>query len=125
MVRSPPPFALVVSSERRVVPRARVLFELPASALQLDVAIVDDDGRFGELAPSQDSKKRGDEVRLLAWRLWTTRSPYLWLIAPGDRRAYERTYEPFRLTPLPALPQAAALHLADAPASAVVPSFGA
>jgi hypothetical protein len=130
-------------------PRERVLFELPAAALQLDVAIVDDDGRaivlgeakraasmlsklvdgmvsrFGDFAPSDDSKKRGEETRQLAWRLWTTRAPYLWLIAPADRRAYECAYDPLRLNPLPSLPQATDLHLAHAPASAIVPSFGA
>lgn len=73
------------------------MFELPSSALQLDLAILDDQGqvvvlgeakresgmlpklvtaaveRFALAAPGADSKKRGDEVRQLAWRVWTRR----------------------------------------------------
>ena len=71
-------------------PRERVLFELPASALQLDLAILDDVGhvvalgeakrdvgmlpklveatvgRFSAQGPDEESRKRGDEARQLA-----------------------------------------------------------
>lgn len=77
-------------------PRERVLFELPVQSLQLDLAILDDPERvvvlgeakrstralaplargvvsrfFESAAPSEASKRRGDEQRQLAWRLWT------------------------------------------------------
>lgn len=92
-------------------PCERVLFELPAAALQLDLAILDDDGnvmvlgeakrstpalaalargavhRFGDTAPTDDTKRRGDEQRQLAWRLWTVAPQLTWLIGPGHREA--------------------------------------
>lgn len=119
-------------------PRERVLFELPASALQLDLAILDDDGRvvvlgeakrergmldklrvavetrFAAAEPATDTKKRGDEARQLAWRLWTVRPAYAWLIAPGQRDALRCEYEPLRLTPV-ALPHAAEIGLGHRP----------
>lgn len=93
-------------------PSERVLFELPTKALQLDLAVLDDDGnvvvlgeakrdnamfpkllasieeRFRNGPPSPGSKKRGDEPRQLAWRLWSVRPAHLWLIGPGQRTAY-------------------------------------
>jgi hypothetical protein len=116
-------------------PFGRVFFELPEKALQLDVAVVGDGGdvvvlgeakressmldrlatgvveRFASAAPIDDSKKRGDEVRQLAWRLWTTHAPYLWLVGPGSRQAYACSYEPLRLERLAALPNARDLGL--------------
>ncbi len=103
----------------------RVLFELPTKALQLDLAVLDDDAnvvvlgeakrdnamfpkllasideRFRNGAPSPGSKKRGDEPRQLAWRLWTLRPAYLWLIGPGQRRtAYRCSFDPLQLEPV-------------------------
>src|SRR5690349_126420 len=121
------------------------MFELAASPMQLGLAVFDDEGRavclgvaksdvamlsslddgmqcrFLVAEPTTDSKKRGDEVRQLAWSLWTTRSPYLWLIAPGDRRAFACRYDPLELTPLTRLPHAADLGLGHEPPAAVTP----
>jgi hypothetical protein len=111
--------------------RHRVLFDTPASALQLDLAVLDDDSRIVILGEAKKESaeldklerglvryldvepepKRADEPRQLAWRLWKTRAPYLWLVGPNDRRAYQVHYDPVRLTRLPALPQAAAIDL--------------
>ena len=115
--------------------RHRVLFELPGSALQLDVAILDDDGgvvvlgeakrdtpmldklledvvsRFSAAAPGPDSKKRGDEARQLAWRLWTVRPAWLWLIGPGTRHAYKCRFDPLGFAPATVLPTATSLGL--------------
>lgn len=119
-------------------PRERVLFELPSISLQLDLAILDDDGqvvvlgeakrevnmlpklisaavdRFGAAAPQDDSKRRGDEARQLAWRLWTVRSKYAWMIAPGQRDAYACEYAPLRMSPI-GMPKAAELGLEHPP----------
>ena len=116
-------------------PPARVLFELPATALQLDLAVLDDDGsvvvlgeakrdnamlaklrtdcmtRFAKAAPTADTKKRGDEARQLAWRLWSVAAPYTWLIGPGQRRAYRTNLNPLTLTELESLPSANDLDL--------------
>ncbi len=120
-------------------PKDRVLFELPSEALQLDLAILDDDGhvvvlgeakrdtrmltqlvesvttRFSEHSPDDASKKRGDEARQLAWRLWTVRPRYCWLIAPGVREAFQCSYEPFRLASVGGLPPAEHVGLGERP----------
>lgn len=130
-------------------PKERLLFELPASALQLDLAILDDTGRvvvlgeakretgmlskligsiearFTDEAPSDESKKRGDEARQLAWRLWSVRPELCWLIAPGERLAYRCEFEPLRLTLIGPLPAAAELGLDVEPPKALeVPALG-
>jgi hypothetical protein len=111
-------------------PEARVKFELPPASLQLDLAIYDEaahvvvlgeakrdaamldklvagvEGRYREAAPEPDSKKRGDEVRQLAWRLWAVRPTFLWLIGPGVRSAFRCSFDPLRLEPLDFLPEA-------------------
>ncbi|WP_412521360.1 hypothetical protein [Actinomadura madurae] len=126
-------------------PAERVLFELPAAALQLDLAILDDESnvvvlgeakrdtgalkrlregmlsRFADQAPGPETKKRGDEQRQLAWRLWTVRPRFTWLIGPGHRAAFSTSAPPLRLTPLPCLPDAEALDLAHRPARMMVP----
>jgi hypothetical protein len=123
----------------------RVLFELPATAMQLDLAILDDAGavvvlgeakraaemlddlraqvevRFASAPPSPESKHRGDEARQLAWRLWTVQPPFLWLIAPGKRVAYRCTLDPLRLVRIDGLPSAAVLHLDGSPAGMLEP----
>jgi len=120
-------------------PSERVLFELPQRALQLDLAILDDEAhvivlgeakrssamlralihdvamRFGDGPPEPETKKRGDEARQLAWRLWTVRPPLLWMIAPDTRRAFACGYKPFRRIELDELPRAAAAKLAHKP----------
>lgn len=126
-------------------PSERVLFELPESGLQLDLAILDDAGRvvvlgeakrevrmldklleqmsarFAAAAPTEDSKRRGDEVRQLAWRLWAVRPERLWLIAPGVVRSWTCRFDPLVLTPEQELPTAASLGLAERP-PATIPS---
>lgn len=126
-------------------PASRVFFELPASALQIDLAIVDDDGRVAVLAeakrdngmllklradclsrfpdriPSIDTKKRGDEARQLAWRLWTVGPPYTWLIGPGLRSAFRTELSPLRLDPMRSLPTATELRLHHEPPTVLTP----
>ncbi len=110
-----------------------------SSALQLDLAIVDDHSnvvvlgeakrdtrmldkligsmmsRFGDVAPTEDTKTRGDEARQLAWRLWSVRPRYLWLIGPGERRAFTCSFEPLMLTEIGTLPTAQESGLAGVP----------
>jgi hypothetical protein len=125
--------------------KERVFFELPSESLQLDLAILDDDGRvvvlgeakrgngmlakmvsvmserFADRAPGDDSKKRGDESRQLAWRLWTVRAPYAWLIEPDDRMAYSCSYDPLSLQRLTGLPPADKLGLDHRPPRPLTP----
>jgi hypothetical protein len=127
-------------------PCERVLFELPAAALQLDLAILDDAGhvmvlgeakrstpalatlargavdRFGDTAPTDDTKRRGDEQRQLAWRLWTVAPQLTCLIGPGHREAFRTTTNPLRLQTLPHLPHAADLGLDNRPAQPLHPT---
>jgi hypothetical protein len=104
--------------------RHRVLFDTPAKALQLDLAVLGDSGQVVVLAEAKKESadldklvrglmkhpleapdpKSGDEPRQLAWRLWLTRAPYLWLVGPSDRRAYRVTYEPMQFERLDRLP---------------------
>ncbi|WP_183098637.1 hypothetical protein [Nocardioides pelophilus] len=121
--------------------RHRVLFDTPQSALQLDLAVLNDDGQVVVLGEAkkeardldrleadlslhqhqQPTPRRGDEPRQLAWRLWVTRAPYLWLVAPSDRRAFKVRYDPLRFTRLEHLPQGSALGLAAGPAAMMAP----
>ena len=129
----------------RGYPSERVLFELPAVALQLDLAILDDDAnvvvlgeakrdvamldallasvreRFTLAPPGPETKKRGDEARQLAWRLWSVRPPLLWLIGPDSRRAFACSFDPLRLIEVGELPHAIAADLAHAPAARLEP----
>ena len=111
--------------------RHRVLFDTPQAALQLDLAVLDDESRVRILGEAkkeskdldklergllthldeQPEPKRGDEPRQLAWRLWVTRATYLWLIGPADRRAFEVTHDPLRLNRVERLPAASTLGL--------------
>ena len=126
-------------------PHERVLFELPAKSLQLDLAILDDDRavrvlgeakrathtlstlrrgvveRFGDQTPSVGSKRRGDEQRQLAWRLWTVGPELTWLIGPGHREAFQTTIAPLRLSSLPKLPPARDLNLDHRPPQQLEP----
>ncbi|XRQ12161.1 hypothetical protein ACN3XK_15070 [Actinomadura welshii] len=126
-------------------PAERVLFELPAAALQLDLAILDDEsnvvvlgeakrdtgalkplregvlGRFADQAPGPETKKRGDEQRQLAWRLWNVRPRVTWLIGPGYRAAFATSTPPLRMTELLRLPDAETLDLAHRPTRMMPP----
>jgi len=117
-------------------PSERVLFELPHTALKLDLAILSDDGavvvlgeakralvmldriltqvqgRYGSEDPGEQGR---NEARQLAWRLWQTRAPYLWFIGPGERQAYRMRYAPLGFDALPSLPRAEDLGLARRP----------
>jgi len=117
-------------------PSERVLFELPHTSLKLDLAILSDAGavvvlgeakralfmldriltevqeRYGSVDPGEQGR---NEARQLAWRLWQTRAPYLWLIGPGERRAYRMRYTPLAFEPLPSLPRADSIGLAHRP----------
>jgi hypothetical protein len=116
-------------------PSDRVFFELPDKALKLDLAILNNQGqvfvlgeakrnlhmldslidvileRYAANNPGQEGR---NEPRQLAWRLWETRAPYLWLIGPGERRAFRITYSPLSIKSIGNLPTAKMfdLHLA-------------
>lgn len=126
-------------------PPERVLFELPARSLQLDLAILDDTGRvvvlgeakrstpaltalragaltrFADAPPGPETARRGDEQRQLAWRIWTVAPDYTWLIGPGRREAFTTTLSPLRLEAQPALPPAADLGLDHQPPGPLAP----
>ena len=123
-------------------PSNRVLFELPDKALKLDLAVVGDKqevlvlgeakrtapmldklvadviGMYGSVNPGEQGH---NESRQLAWRLWTTRAPFLWLIGPGVRAAYAVEYAPLRLTALHSLPTAGELEVQHDPGSPLPP----
>jgi hypothetical protein len=112
--------------------------------LQLDLAILDDDGRvrvlgeakrdtamldklrttvesrYRDEAPDMSTPK--DEARQLAWRLWTVAPEYTWLIAPNYRPAYLTRLAPLRLDPTPdaRLPNAVELGLDGPPPVAMM-----
>ena len=117
-------------------PASRVFFELPDIALKIDVAVLDDQGKvviLGEAKRRSDmldrlveeiqrhynernpGKEARNEARQLAWRLWQTRAPFLWLIGPGDRHAYSVGYDPLTLKRLPSLPRADNFNLGTEP----------
>jgi hypothetical protein len=127
-------------------PPDRVLFELPPASLQLDLAVLTDQGtvtilgeakraagmldplihavrqRFSRTQPGEQTRRRGDEARQLAWRLWLTRTPYLWLVGPGVRHAYRCTVDnQLQVDPIPSLPSAGELGLAHRPATQLSP----
>lgn len=126
-----------------------MLFELPASALQLDLAILSDEGRvvvlgeakreysllgrlrsacisrFGQAPPGVETKKRGDEARQLAWRLWTVKPTYTWLIGPGQYDAYRTHTNPLQLDREAQLPAASEVGLDhERPRPLIPPTFG-
>ncbi|WP_370037229.1 hypothetical protein [Nocardioides sp.] len=126
-------------------PAGRVLFELPGSALQLDLAILDDSGRvvvlgeakrdtamlenlrtnverrYAGAAPDMTTPK--DEARQLAWRLWTVAPDFTWLIGPNHRPAFTTSTSPLRLAPTAdgRLPAASHLGLDRQPEVAMMP----
>lgn len=121
--------------------RNRVLFDTPQAALQLDLAVLADDSSVAVLGEAkkesadldklergllthqgeQPEPKRGDEPRQLAWRLWVTRAPFLWLVGPSDRRAYRVTHEPLELEAIDRLPAGQTLGLDSGPGDVMDP----
>jgi hypothetical protein len=121
--------------------RNRVLFDTPQAAVQLDLAVLNDDGAVVVLGEAKKESsdldklqsgllshqgepptpKRGDEPRQLAWRLWVTRAPYLWLIGPSDRRAFRVDHEPLVLRPLDRLPGGGVMGLDEGPTEVMTP----
>jgi hypothetical protein len=141
-----PQLAAYVELIRRLgYPSDRVLFELPPHSLQLDLAVITDAAtvvvlgeakraagmldslayavrqRFSQGPPGEETKRRGDEARQLAWRLWRTRTTYLWLVGPGVRHAYHCSYDPLTLHSIPSLPTASTLGLAQPPPTPLGP----
>ena len=86
--------------------RVAVLGEAKRDNAMLDRLLADVIARFSQEPPGLESKKRGDEARQLAWRLWTVRPQFLWLIGPGHRPAWRCSFDPLLLTPLDELPSA-------------------
>lgn len=119
----------------------RVLFDTPPEAGQLDLAVMGDGGCVVVLGEAKKESRdldkllagldayhdavpefrRGDEPRQLAWRLWKTRADYLWLVGPGDRRAFKVEHAPLRLARLICLPSASDMRLASEPAAPIRP----
>lgn len=118
-------------------PVPSVRFETPGAehGIDADLAIVDEQGRVVVLGEAKKESRdldylldllptyaAGDPgppttreskraVRKLAHRFWRTRAPWLWLIGPADRRAFEVSYEPMALRRRPSLPAAEDLSL--------------
>jgi hypothetical protein len=137
--------AAITGRDARGKPAGRVLFELPGSALQLDLAILDDSGRvvvlgeakrdtamlenlrtnverrYAGAAPDMTTPK--DEARQLAWRLWTVAPDFTWLIGPNHRPAFTTSTSPLRLAPTAdgRLPAASHLGLDRQPEVAMMP----
>jgi hypothetical protein len=141
-----PQLAAYVELVRRLgYPADRVLFELPRRSLQLDLAVLTDQGtvavlgeakratsmldplaqaarqRFSLVQPGEKTRRRSDEARQLAWRLWLTRAPYLWLVGPGVRQAYRCSYDPLVLDTIPSMPSAGELGLAHGSPTKMAP----
>ncbi len=141
-----PQLATYVELVRRLgYPPGRVLFELPQHSLQLDLAVLTDQDtvamlgeakraagmldplieavrhRFSEIQPGEETWRRGDEARQLAWRRWLTRVPYLWLIGPGIRRAHRCSYALLALDTVRSLPAAQDVRLSHRPAAQMAP----
>ena len=124
-------------------PLTSVRFETPGRehGLDLDLAVVAGDGTVVIVG---EAKKTSRELDLLlaamaqhfaadpgtpvgvtgmakaawklAYRLWATRAPWLWLVGPSDRRAFEVSYERhLTLTARPALPSPSALGVQTGP----------
>lgn len=122
--------AYVELIERHGFPIPSVRFETPEAehSIDADLAIVDPKGRVVVLGEAKKESRELDRlleqlptfaaldpgppgtreplraVCKLAHRLWRTRAPWLWLVGPADRRAFEVSYEPLTLQARPALP---------------------
>lgn len=99
-------------------PEGAVRFATPETELGLDLAAVNDDGqvlllgaaraeplelaKLEALVPTFDVEDEGlrslreipgREALRLAFQLWSTRAPYLWLVAAGARRLFRVRYD--------------------------------
>jgi hypothetical protein len=77
--------------------------------------------RYRDSPPDMTPGK--DEARQLAWRLWTVKPDYTWLIGPGHRAAFRTTTSPLCLEPTndSRLPPASELGLETRPPVAIMP----
>jgi hypothetical protein len=122
--------AYVELIERHGFPIPAVRFETPGveHGIDADLAIVDANGSVVVLGEAKKESRELDRlleqlpayaaadpgppttreprraVRKLAHRLWRTRAPWLWLVGPADRRAFEVSYGPLTLRGQPSLP---------------------
>lgn len=110
-----PQLAAYVELLRSGFPELAVRFGTPESELGLDLAAVNDDGqvlllgvaraeplelaKLEALVPTFEGDRAhlarvvpGREAQLLAYQLWVTRAPYLWLVAAGARRLFRVRY---------------------------------
>ena len=123
-----PHLAAYVELIRAGFPETAVRFSTPDNELGLDLAAVNDDGqvlllgvaraeplelaKLEALVPTFEGDRvqtvrivPGREAQLLAYQLWATRSPYLWLVAAGARRLFRVRYgRTIKLTPVRVLP---------------------
>lgn len=112
-----PQLAAYVELLRAGYPEGAVRFETPDTELGLDLAVVNDEGQVlvlgvaraeplelaklealvptfeGEGAGVRSQREiPGREAQRLAYQLWSTRAPYLWLVAAGARRLFRVRY---------------------------------
>jgi hypothetical protein len=128
--KSLPQLAAYVELLQAGYPEGAVRFETPENELGLDLAAVNDDGqvlllgvaraeplelaKLEALVPTFDGEDEGvrsmreipgREAQQLAYQLWSTRAPYLWLVAAGARRLFRVRYgRTIKLTQARALP---------------------
>lgn len=121
-----------------------VLFETPGREhnLDLDLAVVDASGSVQILGEAKKTAKELDTLLAgmtkhfsrnpgppvgvrgarqaewkLAYRLWVTRAPWLWLVGPSDRRRFRVSYDgELKLARVKDLPAPAEIGLAEDPA---------
>lgn len=125
-----PQLAAYVELLQAGYPEAAVRFETPENELGLDLAVVNDEGqvlllgvaraeplelaKLEALVPTFDGADGGvrsmreipgREAQQLAYQLWSTRAPYLWLVAAGARRLFRVRYgRTIKLTGVRVLP---------------------
>lgn len=110
-----PQLSAYVELLRAGYPEGAVRFATPESELGLDLAAVNDDGQVlllgvARAEPLELTKLEalvptfegdgirsmrdvpGREAQQLAYQLWSTRAPYLWLVAAGARRLFRVRY---------------------------------
>jgi hypothetical protein len=110
-----PQMAAYVELLRAGYPETALRFATPESELSIDLAAVNDDGqvlvlgaaraeplelaKLEALVPTFDMASMksvrflpGRDAQVLAHQLWSTRAPYLWLVAAGARRLFRVHY---------------------------------
>ena len=86
--------------------RVLIMGEAKTEARELDKLLVQLK-QYCEVDPGPPPPRHRDKAAWkLAHRLWITRAPWLWLVAPGDRRTFEVSYQPLALQQCDALPEA-------------------